>query len=92
MELFVTPMSWLQTLKRGISFFYHTKLLDVSESLELWGVDDFHQQWMKLNVPMDGIIEHEQLCIHDQGVSKHLKQLSMNQGNNVLAVKCSLLK
>ena len=44
-----------------------TKLLNVAKPLELWGVNDFHQQWMKLNVPVDGIIE--QLCGHHQDVS-----------------------
>ena len=39
---------------------YHTKLFDVSKSLELWGVNDFPKQWLKYNMPMDGIIEH--LC------------------------------
>ena len=40
-----------------------TKLLDVAKPLELWSVNDFHQQWMELNVAMDGIMK--QLCGHD---------------------------
>lgn len=43
-----------------------TKLFDVMKPLELWGVNYFHQQWMKHKGSMDGIIE--QLCVnmHDQ--------------------------
>ena len=39
-----------------------TKLFDVTKPLELWGVNDFHQQWMEHKGSMDGIIE--QLCVN----------------------------
>ena len=45
---------------------YCTKLLDVTKSLELWSVNDFHQQWMEHKGSMDGIMK--QLCGDDQGI------------------------
>ena len=47
---------------------HHTKLLDVAKPLELWGVDDFPKQQIKLDVPMDWIIDH--LCKYDDQRSK----------------------
>ena len=38
----------------------YTKLFDVTKPLKLWSVNDFHQQWVELNVPVDRIIDH--LC------------------------------
>ena len=49
---------------------YHTKLLDVSEPLELRSVNDVHKKWMELNVPVNGIIDYEQLCEHAS--TKHI--------------------
>ena len=50
-----------------------TKLLDVAKPLELWCVDDFHQQWVEHKGSMDGVMK--QLCGHDQGISMHLAML-----------------
>lgn len=35
-----------------------SKLLDVSKSLELRGVNDFDEKWVQLHMPVDGIIKH----------------------------------
>ena len=47
---------------------HHTKLLDVAKPLELWGVNNFPKQQIKLDVPMDWIIDY--LCKYDDQRSK----------------------
>ena len=42
----------------GVDVITSAQLLDISQSLELWRVDDSDAQWIKLNVAVDAVVEH----------------------------------